>query len=162
MKSYLAIRLLCGLILITGIANAQGESFDRKAFYRAMQSNKADEINSELKAVQSSSFKDKEAFEGALTMKKAGLAGSADKKLSLFKSGHKKLESAIKRDNDNAEYRFLRLMIQEHAPGILGYKNEMKKDSEYIRRSYKTLPEPVQQAVSEYSRQSKVLKIQDS
>ena len=90
-------------------------------------------------------------------MRKAGLAKGASNKLSLFKSGHKKLEESIKKNNSNAEFRFLRLIIQEHAPGILGYKNDMQQDVDYIKKSYKDLPQAVQQAISNYSKQSKIL-----
>ena len=67
------------------------------------------------------------------------------------------LEGAIKKNPDNAEFRFLRLMVQEYAPGILGYKNDTEKDSEYIRKSYKSLPGEVQQAIANYSKKSKLL-----
>ena len=104
----------------------------------------------------------KPAFEGALINEKSRFGKQAEgKKLNLFKDGHKKLESAIKKDGDNAEYRFLRLMIQEHAPGILGYKDDLKKDSAYIRQSYKKLPAEVQEAISNYSKTSKILKSED-
>jgi hypothetical protein len=72
------------------------------------------------------------------------------------------LEAAIKKDSLNAELRFLRLMIQENAPGMLGYKSDIEKDSAYIRKSFKTLPEVVQQAFLNYSKKSKVLKPADS
>jgi len=48
-------------------------------------------------------------------------------------------------------------MVQEHAPGILGYKDDLKKDSAYIRQSYKKLPAEVQRAIADYSKTSKVL-----
>ncbi len=58
------------------------------------------------------------------------------------------LEMAIRENPDNAEFRFLRLMVQEHAPGALGYKNDIQNDSEYIRKSYKSLPDDVQRAIA--------------
>jgi hypothetical protein len=94
-------------------------------------------------------------------MRKAGLVKGASNKLSVFKSGHTQLEDAIKKDNSNAEYRFLRLIIQENAPGILGYKSDMKQDGDYIKKSYKDLPQPVKHAISNYSKQSKTLKPAD-
>ena len=66
-------------------------------------------------------------FTGALLMKKAGFNAPPAIKLHLFKSGHKMLEAAIRNNPENAEFRFLRLIIQEHAPGILGYKNDIGK-----------------------------------
>ena len=95
-------------------------------------------------------------------MKKAGLAGIPVQKLNLFKQGHKELEAAIKREPKNVEFRFLRLMIQENAPGVLGYKDQLPEDSEYIKKSYKTLPDEVQRAIEDYSKKSKILKLQVS
>ena len=96
---------------------------------------------------------------GAMLMKKAGLGGNPANKLKLFRQGHKMLETAIGKDPENAEYRFLRLMIQEHAPGMLNYKYNMEKDCEFIRKSYQFLPGEVQQAIADYNKNSKVLKL---
>ena len=95
-------------------------------------------------------------------MKRAGIGGNPISKLKLFKKGHKLLEAAIKEDPNNTEFRFLRLMIQENAPGILGYNVNEEKDSEFIRKEYKSLPEDLQKTISDYNRTSKVLKLQVS
>jgi hypothetical protein len=118
-------------------------------------------VDNQLNLLKSTDIKDKTAFEGALIMKKAGMIKGANKKLKLFKEGHKKLESAISKDKENGEFRFLRLMIQEHAPGVLHYKNDLDKDSAYIRQSFKKLPADVQQAITEYSKTSRVLRSED-
>ncbi|MEJ0102320.1 MAG: hypothetical protein WDO19_07125 [Bacteroidota bacterium] len=148
------------------VACSQGhaQSFNRKEFYSVMASGTVETVNEQINLLKNSPpipLTDKEAFEGALLMKKAGLVSGAGKKLNLFKNGHRKLEAAIKKDGENAEYRFLRLMIQEHAPGILGYKDDLKKDSAYIRQSYKKLPAEVQEAIINYSKISKILKSED-
>ncbi|HTQ66832.1 MAG TPA: hypothetical protein VMI12_18700 [Puia sp.] len=163
-KTFLRTGYFLVFFAIKIIACAQDNelSFDRSAFYQAMASEKRNLVDDQLSVLKNISITGKQAFEGALLMKKAGLSGSPDKKLSLFKSGHKKLETAIHEDSTNAEFRFLRLMVQEHAPGILGYKNEIKTDSDYIRKSYKKLPGVVQEAILDYSKKSKALKLQDS
>jgi hypothetical protein len=138
-------------------------TIDRTAYYKAMQGEDKELVNAQLTALESATpALVKDAFMGAMTMKKAGLGGSPTTKLSLFKQGHKMLEEAIKEDPNNAEYRFLRLMIQENAPGILGYKNDTEKDSEYIRKSYKSLPVDVQHAIADYNKKSKLLKLEVS
>jgi hypothetical protein len=143
--------------------NSDLSSIDRTAYYKAMQGEDKGLVNAQLTALESATPPlVKDAFMGAMTMKKAGLGGSPTTKLSLFKQGHKMLETAIKEDPNNAEYRFLRLMIQENAPGILGYKNDTEKDSEYIRKSYKSLPGDVQQAIADYNKKSKLLKLEVS
>jgi hypothetical protein len=97
-----------------------------------------------------------------MTMKKAGFGGSPPAKLHLFKEGHKMLEMAIRQDPDNAEFRFLRLLIQENAPGVLGYKNNEEMDSEIIRKSYKSLPPDLQHVIADYNKKSKFLKLEVS
>jgi hypothetical protein len=164
MKKILKTGSFLAMLLMAAFVYGQDKNpeFDRREFYKAMQVDKMDLVDAELSQIKTASIKGKDAFEGALTMKKAGLSSGPIKKLKIFKSGHKKLENAIQKDSANLEFRFLRLMIQENAPGILGYKKEMDKDSELIRKGYKNLPEPVQHAVLNYNKKSKVLKLQDS
>jgi hypothetical protein len=53
-------------------------------------------VNDQQAIVKASNMTGKQGFEGALLMKKAGLIGKGGEKLSLFKSGHKLLDDAIK------------------------------------------------------------------
>ena len=149
------------VILTVACFAGRAQAFNRNDFYSAMASGTINTIDEQIMLLKNSTIHDKPAFEGALLMKKAGLVSGGGKRMNLFKDGHKKLEAAIKENDDNAEYRFLRLMIQEHAPGILGYKNDLKKDSAYIRQSYKKLPAEVQEAIVNYSKTSKILKSAD-
>jgi hypothetical protein len=111
-----------------------------------------------LNIIKGMSLVEKEAYEGALLMKKAGLVANAKEKLSLFKSGRSKLESAISKNTDNTEYRFLRVVIQEHAPRIVKYKNELEEDAKLIRNNFKNLSAFLQQVINDYSKKSTVLK----
>jgi len=143
-------------------AGAQEKAvFDKSAFYKSMASGLSKAVEVELNSLSTLEFPDKDAYVGTLTMKKASFGGSPGKKLNLFKAGHKQLEAAINREKDNAEFRFLRLMIQENAPGVLGYKTDIKSDSDFVRKSYKDLDKPVQDAIAAYSKKSKVLKPED-
>jgi hypothetical protein len=139
--------------------NAQKAGFDKTAFYNALSSDNMETINGQLAAIKSSTLTEKEAYEGTLLMKKAGIVAKAKEKLSLFKAGRIKLEAAIKKDKENAEFSFLRLIIQEHAPKIVNYNNNIQTDVAAIRSNFKTLPTVVQQAISDYSKKSKVLKL---
>ena len=149
------------IVLTSCCYKSNAQSFNRKDFYSAMASGDAKAIEEQISLLKNSAIGDRPAFEGALMMKKAGLISGAGKKMNLFKDGHKKLEAAIKGNDENAEYRFLRLMIQEHAPKMLGYKEDLKKDSAYIRQSYKKLPAEVQEAILNYSKTSKILRSDD-
>jgi hypothetical protein len=156
------ICVLSILFISSSYAQEGEKPFDRNLFYKAMASDKLKEIDGSLQYLENANFPGKQAYEGALMMRKAGIITVAKKKIGLFKAGHKKLEAEIKKDSMNAEFRFLRLMIQENAPGVLGYKGQIQSDNLFIRHSYKTLPKSVQDAVMEYSKKSKILKVQDS
>ena len=150
--------LLTGLLSMAFIvAFTQKQQINRTDFYAAMASDKLELINDQEKIVKS--YGDgSQGFEGALLMKKAGLLGKASEKLSLFKSGHKLLDNAIKMDEANAELRFLRLMIQENAPKVVKYKGNIDADSELIKQHFNQLHPQAQKAVIEYSKKSKILK----
>ena len=130
---------------------------DRAGFYAAMKSGNLDAINSQLESIKNDTSTEGQAFEGALLMKKAGVVKNPFKKLSLFKQGHTLLEKALETDSNNAEFRFLRLMIQENAPGMLNYNDDIQTDSALIQSQFKKMSPELQENVIDYSRRSKVL-----
>jgi hypothetical protein len=142
--------------------NRQRFSVNRTAFYKAMEESNKDLVNAQLKELQTAPDEIRDAFTGALLMKKAGFNAPPAIKLHLFKEGHKMLEAAIRMYPENAEFRFLRLIVQEHAPGVLGYKSDLEKDNEFIEKSYKSLPDELQQIMVSYSKKSKFLKLEVS
>ena len=144
-KMFFNLLLLLSAITVQGFS--QKMNFDRSAFYNTMASDNLDEINTQLNIVKGASINEKEAYEGVLLMKKAGLVAKAKDKLSLFKSGRLKLEASIQKDNGNSEFHFLRLIIQEHAPKMVNYRNELENDCTIVRTNYKTLSQVVQQAI---------------
>jgi hypothetical protein len=150
-------------ILCTGDSlQAQSSSgLERAEYYKTIASEDIDAINTKIDVLNKSDEKNKQAFEGALMMKRAGLLKGPSKKLKEFKAGKEKLESTISADANNAELRFLRLIIQEKAPGILGYNKELQSDHKYIVDNFKSLPEATQKVVKDYSKSSKVLSPSD-
>ena len=155
-KPLISLLLLFSVFAVK--ANITNTAFDKSAFYAAMASDNMEAINSQLTIVKTSSINEKEAYEGAMLMKKSGLVTSAKEKINLFKAGRTKLDAAIKKDKENAEFCFLRLIIQEHAPKIVNYDDNVKADIAVIRTGFKTLPPVVQQAINDYSKKSKNLK----
>jgi hypothetical protein len=135
--------------------------FEKAAFYKAMASEDLALVDAQLEILKNEGFPEKEAYEGALLMRKAGLTGGPKEKLHLFKSGNKSFEKAISKDENNFEYRFLRLIIQENAPRILGYHDDIEKDSKYIRDNFKGQPAFIKNEVINYSKSSKALKPHD-
>ena len=160
MKFSIFLRLLFFIPATFIAVNTTAQSFDKAAFYHALSSESIDVINTQISLVKASSIAEKEAYEGALLMKKAGVTnGNASQKLSLFKSGRSKLEASISKNNDNMEYRFLRLIIQENAPKIVKYRNEIEQDSQLVKTNFKTFPQYLQHVITDYSKKSKALKI---
>lgn len=149
--------LLLFLLLISISLRAQ--KFNDEEFFKSLASEDLTLVDQQLALVTKSSMKDKGAYEGALLMKRAGLIPKPKAKLSTFKDGHKKLEQAIAMNPKNAKYRFLRLIIQENAPGILGYKDNIEEDSKVVRESFDSFSTDVQAAVVNYSKSSKKLQL---
>lgn len=145
------------MLCIIGGRSVPQEAFDKQAFYSVMASGQLREIDRELKSVDASEIPEKGAYGGALLMKKAGLVALPKDKLKDFRLGATQLETAISKDSTNAEYRFLRLSIQEHAPRIVKYSTDIQRDKAFIRLHLKSLPPVVQDAISEYSKHSHVL-----
>ncbi len=153
---------LIAVISVTAVSAARAfQSFDKQHFYEVMSSGRLKGVNEELNAVSASSVSEKEAYEGALLIRKAGLVVIPSEKLKLFKKGRIKLETAILNDNKNAEYRFLRMSIEEHAPKVVKYNADIEADKEIVKKNFKSLSPTVQKAIIDYSKNSKVLQQQD-
>lgn len=135
-------------------ALSPGQRFEKSVYYKVLENGNVDEVEIQLQLIESSLNINKEAYGGALLMKKAGLIKGASKKLNVFKEGNRKLEGAIKKDNENAEWYFLRLIIQEHAPKILKYHAEVKKDADIVHKAFKKFSPEVQAAIIQYRKNS--------
>lgn len=131
--------------------------FDKKDFYRAIASSNTADWDAQLHLLKKYMADDRGAYEGAMLMRKSARQTIPAKKLSMFKQGHRALENAIAKNPGNAEFRFLRLMVQENAPKALGYHKNIAGDSRMVRDQYKKLPAVVQQAIAGYSKKSKAL-----
>jgi hypothetical protein len=131
---------------------------ERSKFYAAMENGKIAEVDALLTELETGSLREKNAYAGALMIRKAGLTGKLKEKLSLFKSGRNKLEEAISNDEGNVEYHFIRLIVQENAPKILGYRDDLKSDAQLVKNSFKMQSPELQQIIRDYSETSKVLK----
>jgi hypothetical protein len=137
------------------------QNFDKAGYYTVMASGDIGAVDSMLSVLQQGAGRGKEAYEGAMLMKKAGLLRKPKEKLTVFKSGARKLETALVEDSANAEYHFLRLIIQEHAPAAVHYNKDEEKDSQVIYRSFRHLSPVVQKAIMDYSRHSKFLRVKN-
>src|ERR1700730_15568966 len=134
--------------LILPDMNVQGrqklQTFDTLAFYAVMASGSLVNINAELTKVAAASIPEKEAYKGALLMKKAGLLKKATDKLKIFKAGYILLESALKKDITKNKNHFLRLTNQKHAPQTNNKNKEQQKNSQKTQKTFKNLSPVIQ------------------
>jgi hypothetical protein len=150
------------LFVIGFLENAFAQQkFEKAVFYNVMATGGIDAIDNEIAIVGDAGLNNKDGYEGALLMKKAGLVMPAKKRLKLFKEGRIKLETALSADNDNTEYHFLRLAIEENAPKIVKYHADIENDKVFVQKNFKNLSPSVQHAILDYCKKSKVLHAED-
>ncbi len=150
--------LLFSLLIMAPMAfMAQPKDVIKEKFYQAMSSNDLALVESELQRLEKLGPAAELAHKGALIMKKAGLLEKVSDKLETFKKGKEMLEKAIVAKPASAEFRFLRIMIQENAPSILGYGSNLEEDANMVGEKFHELPKEVQEAIVAYSKNSKIL-----
>lgn len=135
-------------------------AINRERYYSAFESKSLEKINKEIKLLQqhkSSVLKD--AFLGAMIMKRAQFLKTPKEKVNVFKKGKELLESAIKKHPKNAEFRFLRLAIQENCPKLLKYNTNLNEDSEVITKQFTTLHSITRKHIKKYAQHSQKLNL---
>lgn len=158
MKRMVAV---CLVVLLAAAFPAQAQ-IDKGVFYKALSSGQEDSIDRALARLQTEKSSPKvNAYKGALTMKKAGFVKGVGGKVKTFKKGAELLEDEIKSNPDNTEFRFLRLTVQEHAPGILKYNKEIDADKQAVVSGYDKLDADLKTVIADYAKDSKVLKGSD-
>jgi len=158
MKRLMAV---CLALLLGAAVSAQAQ-VDKGTFYEALSSGEEDSIDKMLSKLESEKSTPKvNAYKGALTMKKAGFVKGVGGKVKTFKKGAHLLEDEIKSNPGNTEFRFLRLTIQEHAPGILKYNKEIDADKQAVVSGYAKLDADLKHVIAGYAKDSKVLKESD-
>lgn len=90
-------------------------------------------------------------FKGVATMILAKHTSNPLSKLSNFKQGKTMLENAISADKANVELRFLRLSVQNNAPGFLNYNDKIKQDKEFLTQAIPTIKDrQLKKSIMEY------------
>ncbi len=161
MKRTLCFLLFC--CFYTGLIAAMPiqEKFGKAAFYSVMKAGNLADVDNELALLSTAPAKERDGYEGALLMKKADLMKKPKDRLKYFKEGRIKLETALLADNDNTEFHFLRLAIEEHAPKIVRYKADIAKDKDLVIKNFNSQSPAVQHAILDYCSNSKVLHRED-
>ncbi|MEO6287426.1 MAG: hypothetical protein ABIN80_12925 [Dyadobacter sp.] len=149
-------------LLISALAALAPAQAQQSTYYKALSSGEEDVINKALARLDGEKVTPRvNAYKGALTMKQAGFVKGVGGKLKTFKRGVQLLDDEIKTNPANTEFRFLRLTIQEHAPGILNYNKELDEDKQAIVSGYSKLNADLKEFISDYAKDSKVLKESD-
>ncbi len=154
-----------GVLLLSILFNLQltsGDTIVLKEYYRVFSYGELSEINNFIKVLDSANnLPYPSAYKGAMLMKKSLLLRTPESKLNAFKSGHKLLEDAITKSPSNPELRFLRLVIQEHAPEFLKYNINIQEDKKLVIAKYQEIDTLVQAFIFKYSSVSANLKTTD-
>jgi len=137
-------------------------AIDRKDFYPIFSFGNLTQVNQcieTFKKAKPSSINN--VYIGAMLIKKADLEFFPTDKLEYFKAGYTMLEKEIKAHPENIEYRFIRLTIQETAPSILGYNQNIQEDKKLVVQNFYKLDTSLQFYIKEYCKQSKILTLKD-
>lgn len=160
LKVRLYILFLLALLPTISIS-ASNSNIDRSGFYAVYATTSLEGINSFIAKLENGSSSENKAFLGALFMRKSGLISNRKEQLNFFKKGRVLLEKEIEESPNNAEYRFLRITIQEQAPKILGYNKNLDQDKKVLIKGFKDLNPEAQKAIIGYAKKSHLLKNAD-
>lgn len=73
---------------------------------------------------------------GTATAMYAACAENVIEKFNFFNEGTSILDQAVNQDPTNPEIRFLRLSVQEKAPRMLNYNNNLEQDAQVIYQAF--------------------------
>jgi len=74
-----------------------------------------------------------QAYICAVEMKQAEYSFNPMSKLRIFKKTKNKLEELILNNPKNIDLRYVRLLLQEKTPELLGYKNNIEEDKLFLQ-----------------------------
>jgi hypothetical protein len=134
-------------------------SFSKSEYFVVIASEDSASVATMLRKLEADKSIDQNAYKGALLMKSAGFQSTPFSKLNRFNQGRLILEKEIESYPKNAEYRFLRLIIQENAPGLLFYYSNIAEDAAWVKKHYRELNSEVRSAIVKYSKTSVNLKL---
>lgn len=151
-----------GFIFIVLFSSFVNKEVDRSEFYKAFSGKTEQELDEMISLLEKEkSTSATLAYQGALYMKKANFVKGVNNKIKTFKKGAHILEDEIAKNPSNAEFRFLRLAVQEHAPKILKYNKNISEDKKAIINGYKSFDPELKKIVKNYAAGSAVIKIDD-
>ncbi|TDQ21866.1 hypothetical protein [Tenacibaculum caenipelagi] len=75
-----------------------------------------------------------QAYVVSLQMKQAKYKTMPWSKLKVFNTNKNQLEELILKNPNNVHLRYVRLVIQENTPSILGYTSSIKEDKQFLKK----------------------------
>lgn len=96
-------------------------------------------LHENLASVSKENNKTIVAYRGAVATLKAKFAKGIRNKKTFFKEGAELLEFAVTSESKNIEIRCLRLGVQENSPKIVGYKQHIEVDKQFILDHYASI-----------------------
>lgn len=113
------------------------------------------QLYDELTQVSHNDSKTLVAYKGAVSTLMAKYAKGIKQKKEYFKEGAKLLEHAIKGEPENIEIRCIRLGVQENSPKIVGYKDNIPEDKQFVLDHYHDISsEAIKAFIKDYVIQS--------
>jgi len=127
--------LTCAGILLFKVALCNQLSEVRQLYMKAADSETV--CRQLLQKLSGSGERDKvlSGYQAAATIIMAKHLSRPSDKMSSFNKGKKMLEAMIFTDTGNVELRYIRLTIQAHLPGFLGYRKQMNTDKYFLRKA---------------------------
>ncbi len=150
-------KIFLSLIFCIVVMAANATSIQK--IYNALNGNDENVLKNQITWVQKYAPTEmKNAYLGALYMKQASFQWTPWSKWDYFSKGKNLLEKEIQGNKTNVEMRFLRLMVQENAPSIVGYSDNIKSDAKLIIEQFSKQSVELQKIIKGYAKQSDALK----
>lgn len=130
-------------------------SFSKSSFFETIKTKNKVEIAALEKEIGNQKIDNtQQAYLGTIKMTSSDFEKTPAEKLKKFKEGKALLEKSISAEPTNPEFRFLRLIIQENAPKMLKYNQNIAEDAKFIQQNSSKLPKEVKTAATNYSKTS--------
>ncbi|MFT5165382.1 MAG: hypothetical protein ACI8P3_000607 [Saprospiraceae bacterium] len=102
----------------------------RSSYHKISSAQQLEQFIQDLKGI---ACEEAQPYLASAIMQKAEYAFMPTSKLKYFNQGKKLLEKFIQANPNNLEARYVRVLVQSKAPSILGYKDNIKLDIEFIK-----------------------------
>ena len=155
-------KLLISTIILSIIFSSFITVWNKKAYYNTLASESETEVTAMLIKLNSQkTILNSKAYIAALTIKKANFIKVVKEKIATTKNGITSLETEIKKNPNNIEYRFLRLIMQENVPKIIKYNTNIVEDKKKIIQAYPKLNQELKEIIKNYSKTSKIIQLEE-